>query len=167
MKAALLIPQKQLDVKVKPANESRALDGGILRCDDTLFLPLALNTKYIIRGKAYFTTFATPDFKYAFTGTTGSEWFVARRALAADTTGAQAYAVDKFPTHSGARSGVFATSTKINTLSANDGPGIIEWDAIVYNSGSTGIFGLVWAQNTSNASQTTVWNGSYIEWETF
>jgi hypothetical protein len=156
--------------KIKTANENRAVDSAILVCDNTLFVDLAADTNYTIRGRAMFTTNSTPDFKYAFTGVTGSEWIITRQHILPDATGFTASSVDKWPAayNSGVTgvqfAGVRATSSKVITVVGNAGVGTVEWDAIILNSGNTGIFGLLWAQNTSNLARTTVWAGSSIEW---
>lgn len=173
MRNALLLNDVGWYTKIKPTNEVRALDGAILRCDDTLFLPLVANTNYTIRGQAYYTTQATPDFKFAFTGVTGSEWIVRRQNILPETTGLANAAVDKWPAvyNSGVTgfqaAGAQQASTKVIAVAGNAGVAVVEWSATILNSGNTGIFGLVWAQNTSNSAATTVYKGSYIQWRTW
>lgn len=155
------------NIKIKTSRETKAIIT-TNAVDRDLWVPMAANTKYMFRGKIFYITDATPDFKYSFTGTTGSEWWVSRRNILPESTGISNAAIEHYPWGQAFNPGMGGVAgTKTVAAAGNSGAGLIEFDAVVLNSGNTGVFGFTWAQNTSNASPAAVNEGSYIEWRVF
>lgn len=125
-----------------------------LTSDADMQFSLAASTLYAIRGKVFFNTSSTPDFKFGlnYSGTTTSartHW----RAMAAGTP-AGTDNENSFTTP------VLVSSQAIT--SAGSGIGFVELDIIIVTD-TSGTFAFQWAQNTSNAGATLVYGGSYLE----
>ena len=129
---------------VKKADETRN-NTTTLTIDSELAVSLLANKKYSFIIGFYFSSAQTPDIKYAFTLPSGASGRI---------------------NGSGWSSGVSTTDdilTIVKLLGASAGgnqmamiTGKIKIDA------TAGTFGITWAQNTSNASDTTVLEGSWI-----
>ena len=125
-----------------------------LNDDSALKFTMAANTKYTIRLKVFFTTGATPDFKYRVAGPSAT---LVRRQISraagglAPTTPAIA---DTYP----------AADVPLDGTGAD---GFIEEEIIVHNGGTAGDFVFRWSQNASSATPTKVLSGSYIEYMPF
>ena len=123
--------------------------------DSTLKFQMAANTKYAIRLKVFFTTGATPDFKYQVNGPAAT---LVRRHI---TRAAGASTPPATPA-------IATTYTTADvTLDGTGADGFIEEEIIVHNGGTGGDFVFRWAQNTSSATATKVLAGSYIEYMPF
>jgi hypothetical protein len=138
----------------KTADESIASDA-VLSDDAVLKFTMAANTKYTIRVKVFFSTAATPDFKYRLIGPASPT--LVRRHITRAAGGAVPAAV---------AIGTAYDSADV-ALAGAGAEGIIEEEIVVQNGATAGDFKFQWAQNTSNASATTVRAGSYIQYATF
>ena len=117
--------------------------------DPDLIFSMLANTKYAIRGKIFFETVAAADFKCRFSSG-GSPTKV---SLLIEEFNAGYYALEN----------VFPTPTIISASTANF-ISFVEFFGIVYKEAADGNFVFQWAQNTSDAGDTTVLAGSYIEY---
>lgn len=120
--------------------------------DAALKFSVSSNTKYWYEYFVHFNTNATPDFKYTFNVTTATitaASYVSRYRNNGTTWG------DDFQTGLG-------TETAITGASTTDG--VIWGRGYVLTSGTAGTFAFQWAQNASNATNTTVKAGSWIKY---
>jgi hypothetical protein len=115
---------------------------------------MAANTNYTIRIVVFFDTAATPDFKYALTGPAAPTYVRVRRHHVVPGSTANVDGMDTAATASTSVTGAAATGGFVEM--------IIAWQ----NGANAGTFAFQWAQNTSNASATTVRAGSYLEYMT-
>lgn len=120
--------------------------------DAELKFSMLVNKKYRIRGTIWFDTTAAGDFKYQFVGPASPTLVRFERIdCVAGGTPAENVPDTAYPTNK-ALAGAGTTG------------GYIRFEAIVQNGASAGTFALQWAQNTSDAGNTTVYAGSYIEY---
>lgn len=139
---------------VKTADESTNTDTTV-SADSELTFTLAANTKYTVHGKVWFTTPAAADFKYRFRTISATTIWLIHKYIAPLATAETESAID-----------IATPTTQISVTSAGavTDPGFVEFEARIEQGGSAGTFYFDWAQNTSNASNTTVKAGSYIEY---
>ena len=139
----------------KGTNEAVTNDD-VLSDDSVLKFNTSPNTKYLFRFNIIPNSSSIPDFKYALnhTGTTTATRWTTVRSTAAGT-----YAVI------GVISSTTANGTAVNVAgnASGDMPTII-WGYIDVGA-SGGVLSFQWAQNTSNASPTTVYAGSFLEYQ--
>jgi len=133
----------------KTADESVSLDT-TLSTDGTLQFTATANKTYAVRGRIWFSTAATPDFKYRFAFAGTSMWILHTSYPAGSST--------PTVTNDNATPG-----TTVALLGAAYG-GYIEFDGVLVCDGSARVLGFQWAQNTSDAANTTVNAGSYLEY---
>lgn len=140
--------------KTKEANETRNSNTTIA-ADSDIVITIQANGKYVIRGKIFFFCAATPDFKYRFQigGTpTLLSINVRENYLQTDVRAPAIYSYDTSPT----------TTISITSASANQG--VLDFEILIHKENATHNLIFAWAQNTSNAGNTTVLEGSYIEY---
>jgi hypothetical protein len=138
----------------KTADQSKSSDT-TFASDATLTFTLNKSTDYLVRGRVFFTTTATADFKFRFTGPASpTSVRIMRKGVAG---GAAAYSEILIDT---------AYSVAVELLGAGV-EGLVEFDAIIENGLNAGAFAFQWAQSTSSATNTTVLEGSYLEYRTF
>ncbi len=123
-----------------------------LQDSNTFTVSMTSGVKYRIRGKIWFETTATGDFKFGFSQPTSSFLRSYVLALAAGAS---------FP----AEGPIATTLTTSTSLTATGGTGgFIEFDVLFYAS-STASFKFQFAQNTqTNDAGAIVKAGSYLEW---
>lgn len=138
--------------KRKIADESTSLNSGFLN-DAELFIPVAANTNYSIRGRVFFDSAATPDFKWKIDGPASPTrirsfyQYIANGAAGwTGVTIAQSYPLAQ-------------------QLAGAGSAGLVDFEVMLNNGANSGFVVFQWAQVTSNASSTTVHKGSYLEWE--
>jgi len=140
----------------KASSESRASNTTF--ADDTdLRITLAAGTKYHIRGRGFFKSGSSGGFKYqgAYSGTTTGIGVLASRSnVSAATSAANPFNLAT----EGQPSGTNTT--------ASGGVGSFEIDMIV-ETNAGGTFSIQWAQNSSNATATTMMAGSYLSYLAF
>jgi hypothetical protein len=137
---------------LKTADETKTTNT-TLAADGVLKFTMAASQKYAVRGRIYFTTGATGDFKARHTGPASPTLvMIQRRAVAAGASADSSLAVDA------------AYSSADITALGGAGSGVIEFDGIIYNGTNAGDFAWQWAQNTSDGTATVVKAGSYLEW---
>ena len=136
---------------VKKTDETRDTDT-TFAADSELALSLKANDFLTARVVVYFDTGATPDFKikFSYSGTSSAFNFVGLNTPAGLTT-ASAFAIKSL-----------ATSQSI--IGAGTGEGLVTGDLRLVTTGD-GVFSVDWAQVTSDAADTTVQGGSFIEYE--
>lgn len=141
-----------------PSRVNKLLDTTVtatttLAADPELQVPLAANALVTIKGKIYYTTTDAADFKWRHTGPAApTRVVVNRRAVAPGDTAESGIATD-----------TAFSSGDIAVTSGASGTGIITIDASIKNGANAGAFGISWAQNTSDAGDTVVQAGSYLE----
>jgi hypothetical protein len=123
-----------------------------LQDDDELTFAVAASTKYRFRGTIFVSTTAAADFKMQFTGPASPTLVIADVRVATNNLGI----IDTLTT---AFSTVVSTDTFDSTTLA------ITFEGILHNSTNAGSVTLQWSQATSDASNTTVHAGSYLEYE--
>ena len=125
--------------------------------DAELLLPVLANTTYMIQGVIFFTTSATPDFKFQLTGPASPTDVTVRGSR---------YAVEGTSTN-GTR-GEFvdvALSVPRAVVGTNSGSdGYVDFRMRLENGANAGTVVLQWAQNTSDAADTTVLAGSHLNY---
>lgn len=140
-----------------PTRYSKTLDttitaSTVLAADPDLHFPIAANALVTVKGKIFFTTTAAGDFKWRHTGPAApTRVRVKRQTVAPGDTAETGILVDN------------AFSASDITVLGGAGQGIIEIDCLIKNGSNAGNFGISWAQNTSDAGNTIVEAGSYLE----
>ncbi|QDP53235.1 MAG: hypothetical protein GOVbin7744_38 [Prokaryotic dsDNA virus sp.] len=119
--------------------------------DSDLALLVKANTKLTGRLVAWFDTAATPDFKFQFTapGSPTLLRIVGRYVVPGATSSTEF---------------LHTSGTSVAVTGSGSTGGYLEADILLHNGANAGVFGLQWAQNTSNASATKVLAGSYFEY---
>ena len=136
----------------KTADQTKTSNAGLANDTDLQFSMLAA-TKYTIRGRIFFDTAATPDFKWAISGPASPTLVRIRRQwIVPSGTAYAGIAIDTAAT----------ASQSITTTSGTNG-GWVEFEAIWHNL-NAGTFAVQWAQATSDVGATTVRAGSYLEY---
>jgi hypothetical protein len=136
----------------KAADEART--NNTLADDTDLLFAMLANTKYVVRIRAWWGTAATPDFKYATAGP-ASPTLVRSMRKHIDPSA--------LTTLASASSAAYIGSTAVNAGTGTTG-GYVEIDTIIHNGANAGNFSFQWAQNTTDASATTLLAGSYLEY---
>lgn len=125
----------------------------VLADDTTLQFAMLGGHKYSVRIRVWFDTTAAGDFKWALTGPALNSARVTRKWI---IPGGSAYA------------GVLVDTTYTasqSVVSAGTTGGYVEVDATIRPS-ADGIFRFQWAQDTSDAGNTSVLAGSYMDYVT-
>jgi hypothetical protein len=137
----------------KTSDQSKT-NSAALTNDSELAFNLAASTRYAIRGKIFFDTGATGDFKWRHVAPSGATTYRLRRGwILPGTTAFAGIAVDTAP--SAADLALAGTGTT---------GGFIEFEAVIANGLTAGTFAFAWAQNTSDPTATTVKASSYLEY---
>ncbi len=162
-------PDKE-DIRVLLARVVALLDGGIwqrvtktadqtknsttaLAADTALVVPMLANSDYIIRGKILFDTVAAADFKWRHVGPAAPTRVRVHRNHIIPGTTAYVPAVD-----------VAYSAGDITVVGTGTTGGCVAIEAWIRNGGNAGNFEFHWAQNTSDAGDTKVLLGSYLEY---
>lgn len=140
-------------VVTKTTTETRA-STTTLANDAALKFPMLANTKYRFRMYVYFQTGATPDFKFRHSGPASPTLMAVHRTWT--QPGGTAF------------SGVAVDSAysvaDVSPSGANTGVGRVYLEGIIHNGANAGDFVFQWAQNTSDAGNTSVLAGSSVEY---
>lgn len=149
-------------VKIKQSDESRS-STTTMTDDSELTVALAAGTTYFIEAMIVANSGATPDLKYSFvyTGTlTDAATFESAGDAAAPNTGGAGDSLA--PCHSLGGSNLI--TPRVRTRNGSNTAGTLEVGHIrgVLITNTAGNLKIQWAQNTSDASNTTVYKGSYI-----
>lgn len=136
----------------KPGNET-VTGSTALQADDDLLFAIAASEVYEFEFEIFYTTTAAGDFKFELDSTAASDPTVVTVSVDILAPGATARVSDM---HS-------ALNT---TVSVTGGAGIghIIIRGAIVNDSAVGNLRLLWAQNTSDAGNTTVRRGSNIRW---
>lgn len=121
--------------------------------DDHLTFAVAATTNYAFRMRIFYGTAAAADFKYQLTGPNAPTLVRYQRHVI--LPGATIFTL------------IGVTNAFIDPhILANAGTtgGYVYIDGILHNGANAGNVTLQWAQNTSDASNTDVYSGSYLEW---
>lgn len=126
-----------------------------ITADPDLTFALAANTTYQFKATIFFTTTATGDFKFRHTGPASPTLVRIKRSnIVGGATAYASIAVDS------------AFSAADVALAGTGTEGWIEMEGVIVNGTNAGSFTFAWAQNTSDAGNTIVRRGSFIEWRT-
>lgn len=137
---------------LKLANQQRA-NTTTLADDNTLTFPVAALTSYVFRGVIFFDTPAAGDFKFSISGPANPVAVrIMRQAIACGATAWSSIAVDT------------AFGVSVSVLGTGSTGGYVEFSGVVDVNATPGVVTVQWAQNTSNAGNTIVTKGSYLEW---
>ena len=137
---------------LKTSDQAKTSDSA-LAADSLLQFSMDAPKVYHVRGVIFFDTAATPDFKYQFSSPASCT--LIRFEMASCIAGGT-------PAESAIQTGVPGSTALVGSGTTG---GFLRFDCIVQTSaGNPGTFSFDWAQNTSNASATTVRAGSYIEY---
>lgn len=121
--------------------------------DDELVIPVKPSEVILLRCEVFFDTGATPDFKFQITGPTSPTEVVIRGSYTAvGTTNATDFVDTSLP-----------TSHAVTGTGGTTG-GHARFSMLLQNGANTGNIALQWAQNTSDASDTSVLVGSFFEY---
>lgn len=124
--------------------------------DPDLAFTMNASTKYVVRGKVFFDTNATADFKWRHVGPAlptlvriNRDWIVP------GTTVYAGIAVD-----------VAFSAADLAVLTTGTNGGVISFEGVIHVGAAGGTFAFAWAQNTTNVGAATVRAGSYLEYMT-
>lgn len=146
--------QNPLVVIFKSADESRNTTT-TLADDATLVFPMAANLRYRFTARIWLDTVAAADFKYRHTGPASpASVRIVRQDIAPSATAWENIAVDEA-----------YSSADVVILTAGTTGGYVEFKGVILNGSNAGNFAFKWAQNSSDAGNTTVRAGSYIEYQ--
>lgn len=138
---------------VLKATDEQRTSTDTLAADSALKFAMAASTKYVFRARLFYSSSATPDFKWRHAGPASPTFLaIERRQIVPAATADSAIALDT------------DYSAADIVAAAGDGSGWIEVAGVIHNGATAGDFSLQWAQNTSDAAATTVRAGSYIEY---
>ena len=119
--------------------------------DAELSIAVEASKLYLMRGFIVFSTATVPDFKFEIDGP----------ASPTSVTVHGHYNPVGSPTDTSFLDNAFNTSYSV--LGSSTGEGVIHFDVRLDNGSNAGEVTLQWAQNTSDAGDTSVLAGSYIE----
>ena len=122
--------------------------------DNTLTFSVSANTKYAFEVFLIVNTNITPSFKYQFTGPASPTNLL--------------YTEDKwteFGSHN--NNGVYTAFSSAHDGSCATGNNLFVFRGVLENGSNAGSVTLQWAQNVSNAANTTVKRGSFIRYQSF
>jgi hypothetical protein len=140
---------------VKKTSDTTRTANTTITADPALSFALAANTKYFVRVRVFFDTTAAGDFKFRHTGSASPTLVRLRRAhVVPGATAFAGIAVDQ----------AFSASDVAVAGTGTNG-GYVEIEGVIHNL-NAGTFAFAWAQNTSDAGNTSVRAGSYIEYMT-
>ncbi len=140
-----------------PRRSSRAADNSIqsttaLAVDADLSVTLGANVLAFLRGRIFYASGATGDLKYRFDGPAAPVAVqIKRQTLAPGATSYSGIALDT------------SYSGSDIVVDGGAGAGLIEFEALVQNGANAGDFVFKWAQSATEAVNTTVKAGSWIE----
>jgi hypothetical protein len=125
-----------------------------LQSDNDLLFAIAASVKYRFRFDVYYSSPAAADFKFDLDST------------AAGAPTVTHVAIDSLVPDGTARVSVMhsAVNTTVSLLHAANTLGHVIITGFIENSANAGNLRLRWAQNTSNAGNTQVLNGSTVHW---
>jgi len=119
--------------------------------DSDLQVTLAANALVVIKGKIFYTTTAAANFKWRHTGPASPNRVRVEQQAVAPGNVVVPPVIDT------------AFSSSDNVITGSAGSGSIDIAAVISNGTTAGAFGISWAQNTSDAGDTIVEAGSYLE----
>lgn len=141
-------------ITVRKISDEIITADNVLTADAALSFAMVAGRKYLVRGRIFFDTTANADIKFRHAGPSSPVLVrIARKAIAPGATADSNVAVDT----------AFSASDIAVTGSGTDG-GTFSFEGIVHNGANAGTFAIQWAQNVSDAGNTTVRAGSYLEY---
>ena len=137
---------------MKPGAEGR-VSTTTLAADSVLTFPMEANKSYVFRAKIFYSSGATPGFKWRHAGPASPTFLaIEHRQIVPGAAAHSAIAVDT------------AYSAADINGSGTSSSGFIEMDGVIRNGVNAGNFSFQWAQNVSDVGATIVLAGSYLEW---
>lgn len=138
---------------VRKSTDETKTSNSTLANDATLKFAMLANTTYVFRMQVIFLTSAAADFKWRHSGPAAPiALSITRRQIIAGGTSISTIAEDS------------AYSSLDISMLASTGIGVVWMEGVISNGATAGDFNFEWSQNTSDASNTTVLAGSWIEW---
>ena len=125
-----------------------------LAADSALAFSMAANARYLIRLEVWFDTTSAADFKFRHVGPASPTLVRLQRQTI--IAGGSAF------TNVGVDTAFSAADVTVNSI--NSGGGYVSINGIVHNGATAGTFSFQWAQNSSDAGNTIVRAGSYLEY---
>lgn len=126
-----------------------------LAVDGALFFAMSASTTYVFRMVVYFTGDSTPDFKFGHDGPAGSVLIdIHHRFTAPGGTSFTGVGVLN----------AYNPSTGVAITATTGGNSVLFLDGTIQNGATPGNFEFRWSQNTSNAGNSIVRAGSFIEY---
>jgi hypothetical protein len=130
----------------KTANET-INNVGVLQNDDELLVAVEASVTYHMELRVSYTSGTTPDLKLAWTYPTGTT--IRWSGVDADTAGAVRVAGN-------------LTETSTPAICGSGGDLMAVYTGMVVTSSTAGTLQLQWCQNTANASNSTIYAGSFL-----
>lgn len=145
-----------LDIKFRRKTVDESVTSSVtLQNDDTFFIAINANEVWTIEAHLFVSGNTSGDIQWAFnvpSGATGWNTGLRIIATATSTNDNGAWSAIEDLTDTGFRASGTVTGTPVH----------IQVNAIVINSSNAGNIQFRWAQNTSNATATTIEAGSYM-----
>jgi len=141
---------------IDKVNDTTRTASTTLTADPDLQFSMAANTKYAIRIEVWYDTTAAGDFKYGFNGPAIGAGVI-RMSRYAIIAGATAFTVSAVAT-------AYDPTTGISLAGTGTNGGYIALHGLIQNGATAGTFDFRWSQNTSDAGNTIVRGGSYLEY---
>lgn len=123
--------------------------------DAVLKFAMLANTKYMIRARMIYVSGTTPDFSFDIAGP-AAPTLVAMGLLMQDAAGVNTLTASIL-------TGFSAGATDADGQGLTF-PRFLWFEGVVHNGANAGNFSIQWAQKTLDASNTTVYAGSYLEY---
>lgn len=143
-------------VVTKSADETRTTNT-TLTADSALTFSMLANTKYRARGQVFYNSVTAADFKWSNSGP-ASPTLVRHSYISGRPVATPSFPGDTYGDYRG-------STQMLNGAEDAGGGGYIHFDYIIHNGSNAGTFDFNWAQDTSDAGNTTVRAGSYIEYK--
>jgi hypothetical protein len=137
---------ERIPLFARKTSDETVNNSAAMQNDDHLFLSVEANSQYRIEARLRQSSGTTPDFKFQFTLPSGASGFYTVHTIGA---GAAAYTL-------------FDDNMTLPQTVEGGTAGILAEGLIVVGA-NAGTVQLQWAQNTANASNTTVFTESYLE----
>lgn len=149
-----VVGESPWNIARKVTTETRSADSATLADDAVLKFAMLANTKYAIRASIFWDTVAAADIKFRHVGPASPTLVrILRWDVAPGTVAVQNLAVD-----------VAYSSGDIACTSVGTTGGWLTLEGIIHNGANAGDFKIQWAQNVSDAGNTSVLAGSFLEW---
>lgn len=143
-----------LPTLVNKTTTETIVSNAALHNDTVLLFPMLASSTYRFRMVAFYDSAAAADFKFRHTGPAAPVSVrIYRHTIVPAAVALGNIAVD-----------TAYSAADVACLSASVNGGFVVMDGVIANGVNAGNFQFQWAQNTSNAGNTSVLAGSHLEW---